>query len=946
MSEATPDVTPQLLEALSRRFTQTVPTALEAASEVTAERWSYREAAAVLHCFDPGRLRPVNPNFMVDSPRALLFSDTVPAIGGREEGLHALKPEIRQEALRRLGSRESLRAALDANPDRPKTDVQRMLEAWLAGKAPLLETQSYEELNQTVQVVSWLGEVIPDLPKEARVRDLLSRRSVLRPFEHLVRQDFVGRKSELEKLRDYVGVLPPSSFTSKAVRYFNSLRKLQPALLLHGPGGVGKSALVGRFLYEHSEAPPELRFPFAYLPFDNPLLQASEPYTLLVEAAEQLARQYPEREEVHERFRRRIESYRTARASLGGRATGSGTRSAKLDEVSRLDQSLFEEFGDLLKELAGTGDAGRPVLLVLDTFEEVQYRPPQELVGLSRMLGTLQARFPALRIVASGRAPAEDLLLQGRAPKPMPLEPLDPASARQLLALQGVSDPKLADSMVRQLGSNPLTLKLAARAVASHPELSGNEGLEGITTRRFGVFPVSQELIQGQLYRRVLGHIHDPDVRKLAHPGMVLRRVTPETIREVLSRPCGVEVPDEGTALRLFQELRREHSLVRLEDVNTLQYRPEIRQPMLRLLEREKPAQVREIHQVAIDFWQAREGAAARAEELYHRLALDQEAWQLESRWLPEAGTSLAASREELPPRAAAWLASHLGLRLDAETQEAATQADWERSVGRQVASLLRYQQVEHALADLGERSERLPGSALYPLEARAHLLAGEPRKALEVLERGLESMPLTGNPGRHAEMLWLHAEAAAALSHFGIADASLARAEIVARDIADPLCRLQILTQRLLLLRRRGLEGGAEVLRDVLARTLQRLDEVHMDREPALVRLAVSELAPEQWPGLLRKIVEAVGIGALEPGAESALRAALSAEGLPQSQSSSLDALLHRELATSKDTGPIGAAVIAALRSQGLTLDAANLAGIEEYREPWETEISEEASA
>lgn len=947
MSEATPDATGRLLEALSRRFAQPASKEENGPKETRAERWSYLEAAAVLHCFDPGRLRPMDPRLAVDSPRALLFGDTTPAVGEREGGFHSLKPELRQAALQRLGNRKELLAALKVNPDRPMTDVQRMLEAYLNGQQPPLDKQSYEELSQTLQVVSWLGKVVPNLPGEAKVRDLLARRSVLRPFEHLVRQDFVGRQSELAKLRDYVGVLPPGSFTSKAVRYFNSLRKLQPALLLHGPGGVGKSALVGRFLYEHSEAPPELRFPFAYLPFDNPLLKPSEPYTLLVEAAEQLARQYPEQGGAHERFRKKIEIYRTARASLSGRASGAGTRGAKLDEVDRLAHSLFKDFGDLLKELAGTGDKGRPVLLVLDTFEEVQYRPPQELVGLSRMLGTLQSRFPSLRIVASGRAPAEDLVLHGRPPSPMPLDPLDSAAARELLTLQGVDDPKLADSIVRQLGGNPLTLKLAARAVASHPELAGKEGLEGITTRRLGVFPVSQELIQGQLYRRVLDHIRNDAVRKLAHPGMVLRRVTPEVIREVLSGPCGVQVRNEKRAQRLFRALQQEHSLVLLEDVNTLQYRPEIRQPMLRLLEREKPAQVREIHHAAVDFWQLRDGVAARAEELYHRLALDQDAWQLEGRWNPEVGASLAASRDELPPRAAAWLASHLGLRVDPEVQEAATQADWERLAGRRALSLLRYQDVQAALGELHEKPARLPGSALYPLEARAHLLAGDSQKALQVLEQGLETMSLTGNPGRHAEMLWLHAQAAAELGHLAVADSSLAWAEIVARDIADPLCRLQILTQRLLLLRRRGedKDGAAEILRNVLARTMQRLDAGQMDRERVLVRIAASELDPEKWPGLLRTLVEAVGIGSLKPEAESTLREALSAEVSSQPRSS-VDSLLRRAFAASKDTSPIGAAVIEALRSQALNLDSANLAGIEEYREAWEKTLSDEESA
>ena len=70
--------------------------------------------------------------------------------------------------------------------------------------------------------------------------------------------------------------------------------------------------------------------------------------------------------------------------------------------------------------------------------------------------------------------------------------------------------------------------------------------------------------------------------------------------------------------------------------------------------------------------------------------------------------------------------------------------------------------------------ARRLEGSALYSLEARAHLLAGDSAQALEVLEKGLDGMPLDGNPGRLAEMLWLHAQAAAGRGDLSRAEASL----------------------------------------------------------------------------------------------------------------------------------------------------------------------------
>ena len=898
MADVGPDATADLLRALLAR-----PGAPGAAhgTAVPPARWSYREAAAVLHCFDPGRLRPADERLAVRSPRALLFGDTVPVAGGRDSGLYTLKLDVRLAALRRLGGSERMRQAIEANPGRPMTGVQVMLEAWLAGTAPALERQSNEELNQTLQVVTWLQGIVDGLPPEEEVRQWLDRRAVVRPFEHLVSHPLVGRAEQLETLRGHVA------------------RAKKPWLLsLYGPGGIGKSALVGKLLLDNTRAPEGLRFPFAYLPFDNPLLNVTEPSTLLVEAADQLKRQYPDRARAHEEFRKAVEAHRAERGRLSGRVSVPASRHEKLNRAQEADSRLAHGFAELLRQLAGKD---RPALLVLDTFEEAQYRPREELVGLDAMLAEIQKRFPQLRVVISGRVRADGLARSGKGLRELGLEGLDPAAAAELLRSQGITDGRLAGTLVRQLGSNPLTLMLAARAVAADPALVGADGVEGVTTRRFFFFSVSQELIRGQLYRRVLGHIHDEDVRKLAHPGMVLRRVTPGAIREVLSGPCEIEVPDDAAAQRLFDELRREHALVRLEDPFTLQYRPEIRQPMLRLLEREKPAQVRRIHDLAVAFWERRQGAGARAEELYHRLASDAEPDTLELRWDDSAAPLLAGSLDELPPRAAAWLASHAGLRLDPAVRKAASLADWERTVGREASSLARFGDVRGALKLLGERPDRSPGSALYPLEARMHLVREDYKKALSVLDEGLAAMPLTGNPGRQVEMLWLRSQAAVGRKRFDLADSSLAEADRVAREISNPLCRLQILTQRLLLLRRRGAagEGAGAPLRDALAETLLRVEPWQATQEPLLLEIAVSELAPEH-------------VAALRHGLSLAAPELAPRERWVRAGAGELRLAAER--------------LTSGLREEGGALDAANLAGIEDYREAWEKETPEEAVA
>ena len=94
--------------------------------------------------------------------------------------------------------------------------------------------------------------------------------------------------------------------------------------------------------------------------------------------------------------------------------------------------------------------------------------------------------------------------------------------------------------IVRLLGGNPLSLHLAADVL----NRTGED-----PTR---LIAVAEGNIQGQLYSRLLEHIRDPLVRAVAHPGLVVRRLTPEIIREVLAEPCGIAPLDEAEAARIF----------------------------------------------------------------------------------------------------------------------------------------------------------------------------------------------------------------------------------------------------------------------------------------------------------------------------------------------------------------------------------------------------------
>ena len=937
-----------LLARFSARLSSLVPPGSEPISD---SRWSYREAAAVLQCFHPPSLLPADHTLVADNPHALLFDDIQPASGGRKDQLYELKPQVRRTSLERLGTREAMLFALDANPHRWRGEFQELYEAWLQGSPTPLQQQSYRQLGMSFEILKWLDGLLPGLPPMQDVRTLLNRSAVLASFEHLITKVFVGRTKELQRLRDYVGVFPPDSLTESVLRQLRGWLGLtrRAPLVIHAAGGMGKSALVGRFLYEHAQLPDEQRFPFAYLALDNTALRVADPFTLVVESMSQLQLQFPALEREFITFHEFVGGYRDRQGRLTERATSIQSQAGRLTEFDKTNTELYYQFGKLMHRLsrrkAPDGEIFAPALLVIDTFEEAQYRDQEKLLGLWQMLGVVQEAHPTLRVVISGRASVQAEIGKLTAEQ-LPLGELDTESAVQLLQAEGIADDLIARNVASQIGGNPLTLQLAARALKADPLLSSTSGIDGIKTRRFGLFSVSNEVIRGQLYRRVLDHIHEPDVRKLAHPGMIVRRVTAEIIQEVLAEPCEIPVPDEFRANELFYELRREHALVTIAADGSLHYRQEIRQPMLSLLNQSKPGQVRAIHAAAIAYYETSDLVRDRAEEIYHRLALDQEPYRLTDRWLEGCGDYLAESVSELPPRATAWLASRADFEVPREVFANADLDDWERNVARKVLSLLRHQQVAPALALLDERSDRTPASPLFALEARVHLLQNNFAQARHVLDRGLAESPATANLGRVAELLWMKAQTAFQSGDWVAAEQALEQADLVAAGMIKPLCRFQILTGLAQLLHSREIPSQRS-LGDVcaqLAEVFGQLDFQALMFDTTLTRAALAVLGAD-YPNAFRRGLEIVGIGDLDVSSQATLREELETV-LDKNMPGKLDEAALLAIDESHQDHLLLAKMAEILAAQGYSLAAANLAGIEDYREPWEIQTSPEVLA
>src|SRR5262249_22763236 len=138
-------------------------------------------------------------------------------------------------------------------------------------------------------------------------------------------------------------------------------------------------------------------------------------------------------------------------------------------------KSACAEFASLV---ATIGASDRPMLFVLDTFEEVQWLSVAYVDTIWTVMQDLQSLLSRLRVVIAGRADIE-----GRSTQSLLLSGLDEEAAVGFLQAQGIFDEAIARRVARQIGGSPLSLKLAA-------ELARMEGLDEkgrlkVTTHEF-----------------------------------------------------------------------------------------------------------------------------------------------------------------------------------------------------------------------------------------------------------------------------------------------------------------------------------------------------------------------------------------------------------------------------------------------------------------------------
>lgn len=716
----------------------------------------------------------------------------------REEGWRTLEPAVRNAVLRQI-SREELRLLLEQHP-RSDDPLQAALQkARRVLRPDLLQGMSVGELAALLQIHD--SAILPAIPRDLIERKLQLAR-LLEPLRQITRT-FSGRAAEMQQLRDYVGVLSTGSWLGDAKRAVGDfLFKPVPKgpFLIHGPGGVGKTTLTAQFILEHALAAENQQFPFAYLDFDRPTVNAEEPVTILIEAVRQIGLQYDSAfaasERLGERWRARL-------------ASSADTESFVRD---------FTGFLETLEVREG------PVLFVLDTFEEVQRRSTAYARGVTLLTGRLSIMIPRLRVVIAGRsAPDDGTRLDGQ----LALEGFDRESAVAYLRNRGL-DPEAAGRVADLTRGNPLTLTLAIDLYRRDPA-----GLRQLDAAR-----LTDEIIQSFLFDRILLHIPDPEVRRLAHPGLVLRRVTPELIRDVLAGPCDVNVPSLQRAEELFEKLASDSTLVTRVDPRTIIHRADVRRSMLKPLREDQSEKVEEIHRAAIAFHQRFPDVISQAEVAYHMLSLGEIA-----RLMPSLEPLLVNALDELAPAAQVQLAEAYDLELKEETWRTADQESWERATARKVAELLKAGDVRRALTLLAERSERDAHTELMIVEAQVQLAANAVSAARDIAERGIRAYRNAGNSALLFRLLLITVEIERRANAFAGAAAYLDDAEEIARRRNDPLMLTQVLIVRAEI-QPAGNRAEYQLLLDELVEALDHVRDEGWRRERLLVRKVAARVA------------------------------------------------------------------------------------------------------
>jgi hypothetical protein len=660
-------------------------------SEARTPEWRVR--AAVLSVFDIDWIVPISD---LDEAETAEFSDFLADSCERvldEHGLPRwqLRDDLRAQVLRTIG-RQGLGVALIETTGRPdsRDRVQAALERFIAGKETRLDELDSAGLSAELQVEQWVGNAVQ--PRAVTAEDIKARLdwlAVSEPLQRLLARGFVGRQDLLAYCR-YV------------------IESGDDPLLIEGVGGIGKSSVLAQLTLN----PPVLNMIAVYLSLDRGWLVDGGPQAIFDELLRQIGTRLSARD-------------RSGLTELRQEVQRQARRKGFRDVSSRGAQRVQEIDVRLLRRLRSFLEEATHVLVILDTTEELARRDESLSTRVLGFLDDLSEWVPNVRIVAAGRSMPNAFAYKYKVQVLRGLTVQDALALMRKLTVRSSVNQRVLREIIKLCGGNPLSLHLAADVL----NRAGDDPALALS--------VTEDNVQGQLYSRLLEHIRDDRVRAIAHPGLVVRRITPEIIRDVLAEPCGIAPLSRADAEEVFRGLRREATLCEEsgDGDGALVHRQDVRAIMLPAIRRDRPGTTKAIHEAAVSFYEAvaiatlpAKGRAsapsrltrttsdvARREELYHRLMLDQSSELINERWVSTAGKELAAVIDEMPVHGQVYVASKMpGLRLDPAIRAAAGNNEWQQATRPRALSAMEIGQPAAALALVTERRDA-DGSPLLP---------------------------------------------------------------------------------------------------------------------------------------------------------------------------------------------------------------------------------------
>ncbi len=528
-----------------------------------------------------------------------------------------VEPTARRRALRALAETQGRDQLLNAIEDQihPKDQLGRYLIPAMGGQS----LESHVKAGNPDPALLLATRLAADSGVENTEALAETGRRVLRAIELDERQqildtvippNLIGRDDEYDRLLAFLRDRP----LGDAVDLF----------AVTGMGGVGKSALVSTFVDRQIRRPNWP--PVVHFDFDRPSLLTGFGQMLTAELSHQLGLCDPSISESMTELRH---AYSDAEPNFESGSTRAYSMVASLGE--RLIDWRFRH---------------RPLIVVLDTFEEVALRGPSVTTAVLDWVVQLRdvAGLSGLRPVLAGRELPDELTRRSdlRVWDHLPLEDLSIKDGVEMLS-QLLTEPDIARRAVTVFGGNPLVLKMFNRFDKSSPSSEVEALLVDAENERARDGESYQPGPRGVLAvrfltDRILNRLSD-DLKSLADPGLVLRKVSPELVRTVLAEPCGLGQLSDQEAADMLGALEGHIWLVQpIDGGRAVRHRSDVRRMMLPgTLARSKEA-CELIHANAIAYYSAPGRAGdidSNVEADYHRAFIVPQS-ELADEWITE----------------------------------------------------------------------------------------------------------------------------------------------------------------------------------------------------------------------------------------------------------------------------------------------------------------------